>query len=68
MYASGIQVNSSQSKALVYLTFAALGGDTMAEMTLVWMPEDHRDTLRPFVYNMSSFARSDISKKFAYKK
>jgi TPR repeat protein len=38
MYASGIQVNSSQSKALVYLTFAALGGDTMAEMTLVRIP------------------------------
>ena len=35
MYASGINVNSSQSKALVYLTFSALGGETMAEMTLV---------------------------------
>ncbi len=35
MYASGIKVNSSQSKALVYLTFSALGGDTMAEMTMV---------------------------------
>ena len=35
MYASGMSVNSSQSKALVYFTFAALGGETMAEMTLV---------------------------------
>ena len=28
-------MNSSQAKALVYYTFAALGGDTKAQMALV---------------------------------
>ena len=45
MYASGIQVNSSQSKALVYLTFSALGGDAMAEMTLVRIPSRYLETV-----------------------
>ena len=35
MYAAGIQVNSSQAKALVYITFSALGGDEQAQMILV---------------------------------
>eukprot|EP00045_Choanoeca_perplexa_P011359 m.120091 g.120091 ORF g.120091 m.120091 type:complete len:676 (+) comp15606_c0_seq1:95-2122(+) len=33
-YAFGIGVNASQAKALVYYTFAALGGDTRARMSL----------------------------------
>uniref|UniRef100_H2YDJ4 Uncharacterized protein n=1 Tax=Ciona savignyi TaxID=51511 RepID=H2YDJ4_CIOSA len=32
LYGSGLGVVSSQSKALVYLTFSALGGDTMGRM------------------------------------
>ena len=35
MHAAGIHVNSSQAKALVFVTFAALGGDEMAQMILV---------------------------------
>ena len=35
MYAAGIHVNSSQAKALVFITFAALGGDEQAQMILV---------------------------------
>jgi hypothetical protein len=34
MYAMGIGVPSDQAKALVYYTFAALGGDTFAQMAL----------------------------------
>merc|ERR1719309_821651 len=34
MYASGIHVNSSQARALVYYTFAALGGPSWAQMAL----------------------------------
>lgn len=34
LYASGLAVNVSQSKALVHYTFAALGGNTWAQMTL----------------------------------
>lgn len=34
MYASGLSVNVSQAKALVHYTFAALGGNTWAQMTL----------------------------------
>ena len=34
MYATGIGTNSSQAKALVYLTFAALGDDVMGRMIL----------------------------------
>lgn len=34
MYSMGIGTNSSQSKALLYMTFAALGGDTFAQMNL----------------------------------
>ena len=33
-YASGLAVNSSQAKALVYLTFSALGGNSLAQMML----------------------------------
>ena len=35
MHATGIGVNSSQSKALVYYMFAALGGDLKAQMAMV---------------------------------
>ena len=35
MYATGIGVNSSQAKALVYYMFSALGGDFKAQMALV---------------------------------
>lgn len=35
MNAAGIGVNASVPKALVYLTFAALGGDELAEMAMV---------------------------------
>jgi len=35
MYATGVHVNSSQAKALVYITFSALGGDELAQMILV---------------------------------
>ena len=35
LYATGIGVNSSQAKALVYYMFAALGGDYKAQMALV---------------------------------
>lgn len=35
MYATGLGVKSNQAKALVYLTFAALGGDAMSQMALV---------------------------------
>lgn len=38
MYASGIHVNSSQAKALVYMTFSALGDDDLAQMVLVGLP------------------------------
>lgn len=34
LYATGIGVNSSQAKALVYYMFAALGGDVKAQMAL----------------------------------
>ncbi|XP_074648873.1 protein sel-1 homolog 1-like [Tubulanus polymorphus] len=34
LYTTGIGYNSSQAKALVYLTFAALGGDSYAQMVL----------------------------------
>lgn len=34
LYAMGIGVNSDQAKALVHLTFSALGGDTFAQMAL----------------------------------
>ncbi|XP_067942796.1 protein sel-1 homolog 1-like [Watersipora subatra] len=34
IHASGIQVNSSQAKALIYFTFSALGGDELAQMIL----------------------------------
>jgi len=34
VYASGLAVNSSQAKALVYLTFSALGGNSLAQMML----------------------------------
>ena len=34
MYATGIGTNSSQAKALVYLTFSALGNDVMGRMVL----------------------------------
>lgn len=33
-YANGIGVDSDQAKALVYLTFAALGGDTYSQLSL----------------------------------
>nr|KAF6393666.1 SEL1L adaptor subunit of ERAD E3 ubiquitin ligase [Pipistrellus kuhlii] len=35
LYASGLGVNSSQAKALVYYTFGALGGNLIAHMILV---------------------------------
>lgn len=35
LYATGIGVNSSQAKALVYYMFGALGGDVKAQMALV---------------------------------
>lgn len=34
MFSMGIGTNSSQSKGLLYMTFAALGGDTFAEMNM----------------------------------
>lgn len=34
MYATGLTVNVSQAKALVYYTFAALDGNTWAQMAL----------------------------------
>ncbi|XP_014666089.1 PREDICTED: protein sel-1 homolog 1-like isoform X2 [Priapulus caudatus] len=34
MHATGLGLKSNQAKALVYLTFAALGGDAMAQMAL----------------------------------
>ncbi|VDN39657.1 unnamed protein product [Dibothriocephalus latus] len=34
MYAAGIKANVSIPRALIYLTFAALGGDEFAEMTM----------------------------------
>ena len=34
VYASGLGVNSSQAKSLVYLTFSGLGGNSMAQMML----------------------------------
>ncbi|XP_046402647.1 protein sel-1 homolog 1 [Ischnura elegans] len=34
LYATGVHVNASQSKALVYYTFAALGGNSWAQMAL----------------------------------
>ena len=34
MYATGIGTNSSQARALVYLTFSALGNDVMGRMIL----------------------------------
>ncbi|XP_075221611.1 protein sel-1 homolog 1-like isoform X1 [Lycorma delicatula] len=34
MYAAGISVNASQSRALVHYTFGALGGSSWAQMTL----------------------------------
>lgn len=38
LHTAGLSVNSSQAKALVYWTFAALGGEPMAQMALVWSP------------------------------
>ena len=35
MHATGIGVNSSQAKALVYNMFAALGGNLKAQMAMV---------------------------------
>lgn len=35
MYSAGLGVDSSQAKALIYFTFAALGGDSLAQMVLV---------------------------------
>lgn len=34
MYAAGLSVTSNQAKAIVYLTFSALGGNQMAQMSL----------------------------------
>lgn len=34
LYTTGILVNSSQAKSIVYLTFSALGGDHLAQMAL----------------------------------
>lgn len=34
LYGTGVSMNSSQSRSLIYLTFAALGGDTMGQMML----------------------------------
>lgn len=34
LYASGLGVKSNQAKAITYFTFAALGGDSMAQMAL----------------------------------
>lgn len=34
LYGTGVSMNSSQAKSLIYLTFAALGGDTMGQMIL----------------------------------
>lgn len=34
LYASGLGVNASQAKAMVYYTFAALGKSTFAQMSL----------------------------------
>lgn len=46
MYAAGIHVNSSQAKALVFITFAALGGDEQAQMILVSdIGTDNGDTI-----------------------
>lgn len=36
LYSTGIGTNSSQAKALIYLTFAALGGDPMGKMMLAY--------------------------------
>jgi SEL1 protein len=36
LYATGLHVNSSQAHALLYLTFAALGGDHFAQMALAY--------------------------------
>ncbi|KAL8572082.1 hypothetical protein ACOMHN_026707 [Nucella lapillus] len=36
MYSSGISFNSSQARALVYLTFGALGSDPIAQMALAY--------------------------------
>ena len=36
MYATGIGKNSSQSKAIVYYTFGALGGSQWAQMALAY--------------------------------
>lgn len=35
LHAAGIGVNASVPRAIVYLTFAALGGDELAEMAMV---------------------------------
>ena len=35
MYATGLNTNSSQAKALVYYTFGALGGDPFSQMIMV---------------------------------
>lgn len=35
LYATGLGVNSSQARSLVYFTFAALGGDHLAQMAMV---------------------------------
>nr|XP_039264956.1 protein sel-1 homolog 1-like [Styela clava] len=34
LYGTGVHTNSSQAKALIYLTFSALGSDTMGQMML----------------------------------
>jgi len=36
LFASGVETNSSQAKALVYLTFSALGEDTFGQMMLAY--------------------------------
>ncbi|XP_034848812.1 protein sel-1 homolog 1 isoform X2 [Mirounga leonina] len=41
LYASGLGVNSSQAKALVYYTFGALGGNLIAHMVLVGLGQLH---------------------------
>ncbi|XP_066884040.1 protein sel-1 homolog 1 isoform X2 [Kogia breviceps] len=41
LYASGLGVNSSQAKALVYYTFGALGGNLISHMVLVGLGQLH---------------------------
>ena len=51
MYSAGLAVNSSQAKALIYFTFAALGGDPLAQMVLVSIT---RIKTVIFIFNISS--------------